>query len=273
MDHTFAVERQDVFRLQAQRDQHVHARHTGGAHAGGGQFHFFDLLAGDDHGVEHRGADDDRRAVLVVMEHRDVHPLAQLALHDEALRRLDVFQVDAAEGRLQRGDDVDQLVRVVFIDFDVEHIDTGKLLEQHALAFHHRLAGQRADVAQAQHGGAVGDHGHQVATGGELAGLLRVGQDGFAGVGHARRIGQRQVALGQHRLGRRDLDLARRRHAVIVEGGLFEIFVGHRFLQMNGREEQGIIPPLAVLDLSLRCRDHAATAHQAGRAPAYATPA
>jgi hypothetical protein len=26
------------------------------------------------------------------------------------------------------------------------------------------LAGQRADVAQAQHGGAVGDHGHQVAA-------------------------------------------------------------------------------------------------------------
>jgi hypothetical protein len=63
--------------------------------------------------VEHRGADDDRGAVLVVVEDRDLHALAQLALDDEALRRLDVFQIDAAEGRLQRGDDVDQLVGVV----------------------------------------------------------------------------------------------------------------------------------------------------------------
>jgi hypothetical protein len=165
--------------------------------------------------------------VLVVVEHRDVHPLAQRALDDEAFRRLDVFQVDAAEGGLQRGDDVDQLVRVFLVDLDVEHVDAGELLEQHALAFHHRLAGERADVAQAQHRGAVGDHADQVGARGQLAGLLRVGDDRLAGVGHAGRIRQREIALGDHRLGRGDLDLARARLAVIVERGLLELFVGH----------------------------------------------
>ncbi|KAG1255024.1 hypothetical protein G6F68_010578 [Rhizopus microsporus] len=228
MDHALAVEGQDVLRLQAQLHQHVHAGNAGRAHARGRQLHVLDLLAGDRHRVEHGRADDDRRAVLVVMEHRDLHALAQLALDHAAVRRLDVFQVDAAEGRLQRGDDVDQLVRVGFIHFDVEHIDAGELLEQHALAFHHRLAGQRADVAQAQHRGAVGDHRHQVAARGQLAGLLRVGLDRFTGVRHARRIRQRQVALGQHGLGSGNLDLAGRRHPVVIEGGLFEIFVGHR---------------------------------------------
>ena len=58
------------------------------------------------------GADDDRGAVLVVVEDRDLHALAQLALDVEAVRRLDVLEVDAAEGRLERGDDVDQLVEV-----------------------------------------------------------------------------------------------------------------------------------------------------------------
>src|SRR3546814_11020729 len=48
--------------------------------------------------VVDRRADDDRGAVLVVVEHRDVHALAQRGLDLEALRRLDVFQVDAAEG-------------------------------------------------------------------------------------------------------------------------------------------------------------------------------
>jgi hypothetical protein len=99
--------------LQAQRDQHVEAGDARGAGAGGGQLDVLDLLADHFQCVEDRRADDDRGAVLVVVEHRDLHPLAQLALDDEALRRLDVFQVDAAEGRLQRGDDVDQLVRVV----------------------------------------------------------------------------------------------------------------------------------------------------------------
>jgi hypothetical protein len=75
-----------------------------------------------------------------------------------------------AEGGLQRGDHFDQLLRVFFVDFDVEHIDAGELLEQDGLAFHHRLGRQRADVAQAQHGRAVGDHAHQVAAAGVLEG-------------------------------------------------------------------------------------------------------
>jgi hypothetical protein len=95
------------------------------------------------------------------------------------------------------------------VDLDVEHVDAGELLEQHALAFHHRLAGQRADVAQAQHRGAVGDHRHQVAARGVLAGLRGSAAIASQAIGHARRIRQRQVALGHHRLGRGDLDLAR----------------------------------------------------------------
>ena len=158
VEHAVAIDREDVLRLHAERDQHVQAGDAGGAGAGGRELHVLDLLADDLERVEHRGADDDRGAVLVVVEDRDLHPLAQLALDDEALRRLDVLEVDAAEGRLERGDDVDELVRIALVDLDVEHVDAGELLEQHALAFHHRLAGERADVAQAEHRGAVGDH-------------------------------------------------------------------------------------------------------------------
>src|SRR5690606_19856665 len=186
--------------------------------------------------VDHRRADDDRGAVLVIVEHRDLQPLAQLALDDEALGRLDVLQVDAAEGGLEAGDDLDQFVRVLLVDLDVEHVDAGELLEQHALAFHDRLAGQRADVAQAQHRGAVGDHRDQVAARGVVAGLVRIGGNLLAGVGHARRVRQRQVALGEHRLGGVHLDLAARLQAVVIQGGLAEMlsafgavggFVGH----------------------------------------------
>ena len=58
----------------------------------------------------------------------------------------------------------DQLVRVGLGDLDVEHVDAREFLEQAGLAFHHRLAGQRADVAQAEHGGAVGDDRDEVAA-------------------------------------------------------------------------------------------------------------
>jgi hypothetical protein len=221
-----AVDRHDVLRAHAQGHQHVQAGDARRAGAGGGQLHVLDPLADDLQRVVHRGADDDRGAVLVVVEHRDLHPLAQLALDDEALRGLDVLQVDAAEGRLERGDDVDQLVGVALVDLDVEHVDPGELLEQHALAFHHRLAGQRPDVAQPQHRGAVADHRHQVAARGQGAGGVRVVDDRLAGIGHARRVGQRQVALGDHGLGRHHLDLAGRVEAVVLERGLLEVGVG-----------------------------------------------
>ena len=47
------------------------------------------------------GGGDDGGAVLVVVEDRDVHQLAQALLDDEAFRRLDVLEVDAAEGRAE----------------------------------------------------------------------------------------------------------------------------------------------------------------------------
>ena len=153
----------------------------------------------------------------------NLHALAQLALDVEAVRRLDVFQVDAAEGGLQRGDHVDQLVEVVLVDLEVEDVDAGELLEQHRLAFHHRLGRQRADVAQAQHRRAVGDDGHQVAARGVAVGVALVGDDLFAGRRHAGRIGQRQVVLVDQLLGRGDRDLARRRELVVFERGAAQL--------------------------------------------------
>ena len=93
----------------AQAHEQVQARQRRRARARAHQLHLLDVLAHDLEAVQHRGADDDGGAVLIVVEHRDLQPLAQLALDVEALGRLDVLQVDAAEGGLQAGDDVDQL--------------------------------------------------------------------------------------------------------------------------------------------------------------------
>ena len=160
------------------------------------------LLAGELQRVEQRRAGDDGGAVLVVVEDRDLHGPLQLLLDVEALRRLDVLQVDAAEGRLEQLAGADDLARVLGGQFDVEDVDVGEALEQDALAFHDRLAGAGADVAQAQHGRAVGDHRHQVALGGVLVDRGGIALDLQAGHGHAGRVGQAEVALRPAGLGR-----------------------------------------------------------------------
>ena len=155
--------------------------------------------------------------MLVVVEHRNLQALAQLALDVEAFRRLDVLEIDAAEGGLERGDDVDQLVRIALVDFDVEAVDAGELLEQNGLALHDRLGRERPDRAEAQYRRAVGHHAHQVAARRQVARFGWIANDLVAGRRHAGRVGERQVALVGEVLGRLDRDLSRRELPVILE--------------------------------------------------------
>jgi hypothetical protein len=160
---------------------------------------------------------------------RNAHALAAFALHIEAFGRLDVFQIDAAERRLERADDIDQAVRIAFVDFDVETVDAGEFLEQDRLPLHHRFAGERADCAEAKHRGAVGDDAYQIAACGEVASFGWIADDFVAGGGDARRISEREIALIDQLLGRQDRDLARRMRAMIFERGLAYVLVGRLF--------------------------------------------
>jgi hypothetical protein len=143
--------------------------------------------------VAQRCERDDRRAVLVVVEHRDVELLAQPALDLEAARRRDVLEVDAREDRGDRLDGADDLLGVGGVEADREGVDVGEPLEQRRLALHHRQGRERSDVAQAEHRRAVGDDRDGVALDGEPAGVRRVLGDGHADPRHTRRVDHRQV--------------------------------------------------------------------------------
>ncbi len=76
--------------------------------------------------IKNGGSTDDRRSVLVVMEDRDIHALTQFLFNIETFGRFNIFEVNAAEGRLQRRDHVDKFIRVKLIDFYVKYIDAGE---------------------------------------------------------------------------------------------------------------------------------------------------
>jgi Mrp family chromosome partitioning ATPase len=101
------------------------------------------------------------------------------------------------------------------------------------------LAGQRPDVAEAQHRGAVGHHADQVGARGEAARHGRVIDDGIAGRGDARRIGQRQVALVGEALGRHHGDFSRSGPLVVFERGGGKVFVFVVFLTSRSALREG----------------------------------
>src|SRR5690606_6783318 len=116
--------------LQPKVHQQVQASNGGGARAGTHQLHVAYFLVDDFQAIDDGGGRYDGRPVLVVMESRYLHALAELLLYVETFGRLDVFQVDPAQRGFQGGDDVHQLVGIGFRKFNVEHVDAGELLEQ-----------------------------------------------------------------------------------------------------------------------------------------------
>ncbi len=208
VDHALGVAQDDVLGREADRLEQFEAGDAGRAGAVADELGGLDVAAGEIERVDQAGGRDDRGAVLVVMEHRDVEQFPQPLLDDEALRRLDVLEIDAAPALAEQLDAVDDLVGVLRRHFEVDGIDVGEALEQHRLAFHHRLGGQRAAIAEAQDRGAVGDDGDEIALGGVVVGVVLVLGDRQHRHRDAGRIGQRQVALRRHRLGGDDFELA-----------------------------------------------------------------
>jgi hypothetical protein len=76
------------------------------------------------------------------------------------------------------------------------------------------------EVAEPKNRGAVRDHRDEVAFGGVIEGAARIFGDGKHRNRDARRIGEREVALGRHRLRRHHFDFAGAALLMKLEGFL-----------------------------------------------------
>ena len=130
VDDAGAVAHEDVLALHAEPHVVLGGADGRGAGAGEDDLHLVDLLADDLERVEQRGAGDDRRAVLVVVEDGDLHRLPQRLLDVEAVGRLDVLEVDAADGGLEELAELDDVVGDLGADLEIEDVDVGELLEE-----------------------------------------------------------------------------------------------------------------------------------------------
>ena len=81
---------------EADRLEELEAGDAGGAGAVADELGGLDVAAGQIERIQQAGGGDDGGAVLVVVENRNVHQVAQALLDHEAFRRLDVFEIDAA---------------------------------------------------------------------------------------------------------------------------------------------------------------------------------
>jgi hypothetical protein len=139
VDHALAVAHDDIVVPHAHRLDQRGAGDCRRARAVDDDLGVAELALGEKARVEQAGGGDDRSAVLIVVHHRNLEPLLKRLLDDEALRSLDILEIYSAEARLHQRDCLDERVRVLGGELDVDRIDVGEALEQHRLAFHHRL--------------------------------------------------------------------------------------------------------------------------------------
>ena len=127
--------------------------------------------------------------MLVVVHNRYIDTCLDLFLHLKTFRRLYIFQVDAAEGGLKCNDDVNQLIGIGLVNLYVEDINASKLFKQSTLSLHDWFGGQRADIAEAKHRGAIGDDGHKVPARRHICHFIRLFLYQARNVCHTGRIG------------------------------------------------------------------------------------
>ena len=109
----------------------------------------------------------------------------------EAARRGDVLQVDAAVDRARSAARSRMISSVSWVSRQTGQASTpANRLNSAALPSITGSAAARPDVAQAEHGRAVGDHGDGVALDGQPAGVRRVLGDRHADPGDARGVGR-----------------------------------------------------------------------------------
>ena len=218
VDHALRVAQGQILPFDAEGDVELRAgnpRRTGAAE---NDLDIGDFLSDDFQRVQKTGAGDDRRPVLVIVEHGDVHRLLQLFLNNEALRGFDVLQVDPAKRRLECLDDTDDLRGIFAVELDVENIDIGKSLEEDAFPFHHGFSCQRTDVAETKDGGAVADDGDEVSLRRVLVSIRRIRCDLETRDSDTGCVCERKISLRRTWFRRNHFDLSPTPLAVVVKG-------------------------------------------------------
>ena len=227
-DYAPAVAHRDLVAARAEREEHPCTGDGGRTGAVDDDLRLVDAFPAQVHRVDERCRGDDRRSVLVVVHDRNVQLLDEPPFDLETFGSFYVFEIDPAEGGGDSLDGGDELLRIGRIDLDVEGIDSGEVLEKHAFALHDRFGGQRADVAQSQYGGSVGNDRHQIALDRIVVRLGRIVGDRQTRRRHAGRVGQREIVLGGVGFRRPDFDFAGASFGVIGERFLHQFVRVHK---------------------------------------------
>ena len=98
-------------------------------------------------GVDQSRGSDNSGAMLVIMEDRDIHFLAQALFNNKTFRRANIFQINAAKRRTKQTNRIHKFIYFFGIKFQINPVNIGEFLKQNRFTFHNWLRGYSPDIA------------------------------------------------------------------------------------------------------------------------------
>ena len=155
--------------------------------------------------------------MLVIVHYGNLAFLLESGLDLETLGGLDILKIDSSERGFKSLHNLDHLVGILFIDFDVKCIDPGENLEKQCFPLHHRFPRKCSDITQTEHCRSVGNHSDKIATVGIAVSVRRILFYLKTGKSHTGRISKRKVLLCNVRFGGKYCCLSRLRILMILQ--------------------------------------------------------
>ncbi len=109
INDAFRVAENDVVGGESDRFEQFEAGDAGGAGPVAHELGRFDIASGQIQRIHQAGRRNDRGAVLIVVEHRNVEQLPQSLLDDEAFRGANILEIDTAPALAEQFDAIDDL--------------------------------------------------------------------------------------------------------------------------------------------------------------------
>ena len=218
MQKAGAVIAEQVFRLDSQLQKEPGAA---GTHVPDPVDHhtgFFNILIHEVEGVDQGRCRNHRGTVDILMEHGNVHGLAEPIVDIKTLGKVDVFKDDAAKRGFQSKDCLNEALGIRDIQLEIEHIDIRQPLEKDDHPFLDRLGRFRPHIAQIRHRRAIGNDSQQVGARGVPKDLRRVFGNGRRGKDRPGQIGKAQLQRRQTRFGGPQFNLSGAITFVVIEG-------------------------------------------------------
>ena len=229
-DNALRVEHHDVLDLCTESNIEFGTADSSSTRTVYNNLYVLDVLASHFEGILQTGCRDDGSTVLVIVHDRDVKVLLQALLDIEALRCLDVLQVDTTECRSNTLNCFAEFLRVFLCQFDIENVDAAINLEKQSLAFHNWLSAHGANVAKTEHGSTVTNYCYQVTLVSILVCVIWVLLNLEARECYAWRVSKAQVCLCVVRFCRFYLNLTRTTILMIQKSRLFCDFYHNNIL-------------------------------------------